>query len=313
MTKKIGIYTPYRKGGPWYWGQKLARMVNQYSNDFLALHSHRLVELLASPLIARGDIIHSVNPITFRAWSKPYVLTIKGNYLQEKDNPLSRFYPAATKAADIVTVPSHYLKKSLGLKNAKVIPNAIEIDQFKPVKLKPNTNRPINILTVTKFYFQDKAEGVLEIIKALAILKQKGYKITYTVLGAGQFLESIKAKASSYSLPINFAGFQNPQDYFPETDIFAYYSPHDNMPNAVMEAMAAGLPVISNPIGAVPEIITSRQEGVLINDNYALELERLINDVKLRRYYGQNARKRIINDFSWESIIKDWLNLYEKL
>ena len=77
--------------------------------------------------------------------------------------------------------------------------------------------------------------------------------------------------------------------------------------------MAAGLPVISNPIGAVPEIITSRQEGVLINDNYALELERLINDVKLRRYYGQNARKRIINDFSWESIIKDWLNLYEKL
>lgn len=313
MSKRIGIYTPYRKGGPWYWGQKLARMVNMYSDNFHALHSYRLAELLASPIIARGDIIHSVNPIPRKLWSKPYVLTIKGNYLQEQANPLSRFYPAAIKAADIVTVPSWYLKKSLGLKEAVIIPNAVEVERFKRTELQPTTNRPVNILTVTKFYFKDKAEGVLKIIAALANLKRKGYKIKYTILGSGQFLEPVKAKAAKYDLDVDFAGFQKPQKFFPKADLFAYYSTHDNMPNAVMEAMAAGLPVISNPIGAVPEIITNNDEGILAENNYEANLEKLVKNFDLRKQLGEKARQRIIDNFSWKAIIKDWLKLYEKL
>lgn len=315
--KKITIYTPHRVGGPWLWGKNLAEKINIYSNKFKASHEFRTINLLSTPFWTNSDIVHSVNPIPFRLWRKPYILTIKGNFYQETSNPYSRFYPMAIKNADLVTVPSLYLKGQLGLKNAVVIPNAVDLEKFSFIERgQQKSNKPIEILTVTKFYFEDKAEGVLNIIETLEeFQKISSIKFSYTVLGEGEFLEKTKEKAKNYNVKVKFAGHQNPKPHLENADIFAYYSTHDNMPNVILEAMSTGLPVITNNIGAVSEMIENNKDGIIVNDkkNYLDNISKLIQDENFRLTIGRNARKSVENRFSWKTNIQEWLKIYEKI
>ena len=198
------------------------------------------------------------------------------------------------------------------------MPNAINIAKFSEVNL---TDRDyFNILTITKFWFPEKARGLFELAQLIFNLaKDFDKRINWRIVGYGPLLEDVKKSVALLERPKNLSvqwfGYDTPQKYFSDSDIFAYFSYEDNMPIAIMEAMTSGLPVVTNKVGAVSEIIDSGHDGfiALSHQDYQNILLKLMSDFNLRKEIGRSARQRIKNKFSWEVILPDWINMYKKL
>ncbi len=85
-------------------------------------------------------------------------------------------------------------------------------------------------------------------------------------------------------------------EYFKRADIFILPSYAEGLPLAVIEAMAAGLPIITTPVGGIPELIEDGVEGLLIQPGDCQALARqialLLGDADLRRQLGERAQRR---------------------
>lgn len=314
QKKLILVITPRKKGGPWQWGADLVNELNQNS-EFRAEHIFKIRDKLFSPFRSGVKLIHTTNPLVFSILLRPIILTVHGKI---HSSFWKFFYWLGYIRASVTTVPSEFLKKSLQLKKAVVIPNAVNLSKFSETNF---SNRDFfNILTVTKFWFPDKAKGLIELARIiLNLAKDFDKKINWRIVGSGPLLEDVKKSVSTLDKPKNvnvqWFGFDLPQKYFSDSDIFAYFSYEDNMPIAVMEAMASGLPVVTNKVGAVGEIIDSGENGFITSNHqdYQNTLLKLMNDFDLRKNIGETARKKIEKNFNWKVILPKWIELYKKL
>jgi glycosyltransferase involved in cell wall biosynthesis len=84
--------------------------------------------------------------------------------------------------------------------------------------------------------------------------------------------------------------------YFQRADIFILPTYAEGLPIAVLEAMAAGLPIITTPVGGIPELIEDGVDGLLIQPGdvqaLAARIALLLGDAELRRQLGQRAQRR---------------------
>lgn len=314
FRKKLAlVITPRIKGGPWQWGGNLVSELNK-TKEFEANRIFSVKDKILSPFSFGIKIIHTTNPLAWSVFFRPLILTIHGrpsNWLWHF------FYRIGYWRASATTTPSEFLKKNLKLGKALVIPNAIDISKFDEAVL---TERDFfNILTVTKFWFPGKTRGLFELAQMIFNLtKDFDKRVNWRIVGSGPLLEEVKKSIAALEKPKNLTvqwfGFDIPQKYFSDSDIFAYFSYEDNMPIAIMEAMASGLPVVTNEVGAVSEIIDNGRDGFIADshENYQNLLLKLINNFKLRREIGRAARNKIKEKFSWEVILPKWLELYNK-
>ncbi len=314
QKKLILIITPHKKGGPWNWGADLVNELNKNS-EFRAEHIFKIRDKFLSPFKPGVKLIHTTNPLAFSFLFRPIILTIHGKI----HGPFWKFFYWLSRfRASAVTIMSEFLKKSLSFKEAVVIPNAIDLSKFSKVNL--ISRDFFNILTVTKFWFPDKAKGLVELARIIFnLVKDFDKKISWRIVGFGPLLEDVKKSVGTLDKPKNinvqWFGFDLPQKYFSDSDIFAYFSFEDNMPIAIMEAMASGLPVVTNKVGAVNEIINSGRDGfiTLNHQDYQNTLLKLMNDFDFRKNIGEAARKKIEENFNWKVILLKWIELYKKL
>ncbi len=314
QKKLILLITPHKKGGPWQWGADLVGELNK-TERFEAKHIFTLREKFLSPFNFKNRILHTTNPLAFSFLMRPLILTIHGKI---HGNFWKFFYWLGSRRASVITMPSEFLKNSLNIKNAVVIPNAIDTENFSEVA--PEERDYFNILTVTKFWFPNKAKGLFELaVIIFNLAKDFDKRINWRIVGYGPLLEDVKKSVMSLEKPKNlnvqWFGEDTPKKYFSDSDIFAYFSYEDNMPIALMEAMASGLPTVTNKVGAVAEIINSGIDGFISKDSqdYQNILLKLMNDFTLRREIGKSARQKIKNEFSWEVILPNWIEIYKKL
>ncbi len=101
------------------------------------------------------------------------------------------------------------------------------------------------------------------------------------------------------------------------SDVMLNLSDMEGMSNTIMEAMAAGLPVVATAVGGTPELIEEGREGYLVPaagaDAAAERLARLAHDAEARRRMGEAGRRRIGTEFSIEKMAGSYLALYEDL
>ncbi|MGQ9628536.1 MAG: glycosyltransferase family 4 protein [Anaerolineae bacterium] len=306
---KVSLLTPIRKGGPYSWGADLTYVLNR--NGVLAKHVHSLPMLLKSCFYQDGDIVHTTVPIPFKLWETPTVFTIHADYTIEQ-NMWQRFCPKTIAQASAITTPSHYLKQRLGLERAAVIPNAIFPERFKPVEHREK--EVLNLVTVTNFHFLDKARGLINIAQILERVQNKYFK--YTVIGGGIYLKRVKEEVTKRPVSVQFTGFlTDPKQALAQSDIFLYYSCQDNFPIVILEAMACGLPVITNDVGAVKEVVESEKDGYIApsDDAYLGYLLNLLGDARLRAKIGEAARKAVETKFDWAKIVDEYIKIYQAL
>jgi glycosyltransferase involved in cell wall biosynthesis len=114
---------------------------------------------------------------------------------------------------------------------------------------------------------------------------------------------------------VHFLGFRSDvAEVLNAFDVFVLPSLYEGLPNAVLEAMACGLPVVATKVDGTPEAVIDGQSGILVPpaDPKRLEeaLVRVLSDAPLRRRLGRGARKRVETDFALGGQIESFLRLY---
>lgn len=214
---------------------------------------------------------------------------------------------------DKIVVPSQFLVDvfaKYGLK-AEVVYNFVDTEKFKFKKRQKL--RPI-FLSNRNF---EAYYNVGCIIRAFAEITKVVHEAQLTVAGFGSEESKLKQLVIDLDLKnVKFVG-RIPNDEMPKlydsADIYLNASTVDNMPLSLIEAFAAGIPVVSSNAGGIPYLITHEKNGMLIamNDckSLANEAIRLLNDKDL----AQNIIKLAHLDsekYEWQKVKKDWVDFY---
>jgi glycosyltransferase involved in cell wall biosynthesis len=163
----------------------------------------------------------------------------------------------------------------------------------------------IHLATVARL---DPVKGHLHTLAAIARARQAGVKINYSIAGGGSYESAIVSKINELSLSdcVKLTGTLSESEVcslLSEADVFVLssFGSGEAWPVSVMEAMGAGLPVISSDIGATSEMIVSGVDGILVpqKDEAAIcsSLCLLANDVQVRAQMGHAARRTACQRF----------------
>jgi glycosyltransferase involved in cell wall biosynthesis len=130
----------------------------------------------------------------------------------------------------------------------------------------------------------------------------------------------LRAAAQSLGIErsVRFTGsVGNVPDYLRAADAFAFPTENDAFPSSVVEAMAAGLPVVATPVGAIAEMIEDGESGLLVEprDSAGLEraLLRVLEDAMLARRLGERAWQVVQERYAGERIAGQYADLFRRI
>ncbi len=164
-------------------------------------------------------------------------------------------------------------------------------------------------------------KGTFDLIEALARLIPV-YPEMKLVLGGDGALNAARTRAAALGVAANVEtlGWVRGQDKYAllaRSSVYVLPSYNEGLPMSVLEAMAAGLPVVSTTVGGIPEAVTNGVEGYLVppGDVAALaeRLGCLLGDEDLRRRMGEAARLKVEVLFSAERIVPQIEEIYREL
>lgn len=162
----------------------------------------------------------------------------------------------------------------------------------------------------------DPIKGIDFLIKTLARVND----VILVVVGDGPELRALEMLAGDLGVAerICWAGYRRDVPrLLPAFDILVQSSLYEGLPNTVLEAMAAGLPVIATNVGGTSEAVVDGLTGVLVppRDSSALAeaMVMLLSDQNLRHGMGKAGRERVVSHFAVRHMIEQTEQLYEQL
>ena len=195
-----------------------------------------------------------------------------------------------------------------------IIPNGIDLDTYQaPVR---DWSIP-RLLSAGRIVHQ---KGLDLAMRALGGLKELGWE--WHIAGDGPQLQGLRALAKQLGIDhrVFFLGWQSRQElmeYYRRVNVFLFPSRHEGMPNALLEAMASGLPVIASCIAGNEELVVDGETGYLVaSENVeALQtaLKKLLTDALRREQMGLASRQHVEANYSWESTAQQYALLLEKV
>ncbi|TMC55084.1 MAG: glycosyltransferase family 4 protein [Chloroflexi bacterium] len=220
--------------------------------------------------------------------------------------------------ADAIVTPSGFLATAGGTYDhvLRIIPNVIDLAAC------PFRQR--NRLRARLFWMRSfhRTYNPLMALRVLERVRSVYPDATLVMAGQDKGLEGMVHKeAARVGLDgaARFVGFLNPAAKVREgdaADIFINTSSVDNLPGAVIEACAMGLPVVSTAVGGVPYLLTDNETGLLVPDNdsnaMAQAVTRLLGDPALATRLSSNGR-RVAERFCWEQVGRQWEELFAQL
>lgn len=191
-------------------------------------------------------------------------------------------------------------------KEIKVIPNGIDVDEFKPLRSKKRGKR-IRVVSVGRLITRKGYEYLIEALKG-----KKNFELS--IIGEGDLLEDLKKLASENSVKVTFLGridHESMPQILNKNDIFCLPSLNEGMSNAVLEAMACGLPVITTDTGGSKELI--KGNGFIVEKRSVVELKKALEkfekDVELIGSMGKVSRS-LAEEMSWKNVAEAYKRVY---
>ncbi|MBI2358975.1 MAG: glycosyltransferase family 4 protein [Deltaproteobacteria bacterium] len=199
----------------------------------------------------------------------------------------------------------------------RVIHSGIDPDCFRAMAECPSAPGEIVIGTVAAL---EERKGHRFLLQAAAVLKAQGHRVRYRLAGEGTQMEPLKkiVVQSGLESDVEFAGFVTDiPKFLSSVDLFVLPSLYEGLGISVLEAMAAGKPVVASRTGGIPEIVMDRVTGVLVppQDPQALAraIAELVSHNGLRRMMGEKGRERVLKDFTLAEMAKKNENFYYEL
>ena len=102
-------------------------------------------------------------------------------------------------------------------------------------------------------------------------------------------------------------------NWYSKGDIFVYPSLYENFGQPILEAAAAGLPIVSTSVGVAKEIIQDGETGFLVagDDQEIADRITQLADNNLRMKMGNALKKKVRNLYGWQKIIDQYMDVYQ--
>jgi len=211
-------------------------------------------------------------------------------------------------------------RRFYGLDCSAVVPNGIPVDSYSRLQHDRERWRQREGFARDAVLFTcvgrlETQKNPLLLLKAFAALQQP--RAHLVLLGEGDLQGAILEfiRRQGLETRVHLLGKRNEvAAWLAASDVFVLASSWEGNPLAVMEAMAAGLPVISTAVGGVPELVEQGSSGILVApaDDPALTqaMACLLDDPEKRKVMGTNAHARAVASFGLQRMAEGYAQLY---
>jgi glycosyltransferase involved in cell wall biosynthesis len=217
---------------------------------------------------------------------------------------------------------SHILKEDLvsnyGLPPEKltVVFNGVDTDFFQPSPTGRPQGPPV-LLSVGRLV-ADKDHNTL--LGAFGHLSNRHPEAELWLVGNGPRRQVLEQKVQDLGLSGRvkiLPGENDLRRFYQQADLFVLSSQVEALPNVVLEAMAAGLPVVATRVGGVSEAVVPEATGLLVSPQdvtgLAAALGRLLDEPDTRRTMGQQGRERVLEHFSFPAMVRHHEEVWARL
>ena len=260
-------------------------------------------------------------------FKKPVIVSARGSDINQFQTfpVIRKFLLFTLKKADKVITVSKALKEtmvSLGVPGNKVfvIPNGVDADKFYPfdkaeakAQLKLSNKRVI--LSVGNLTHN---KGFDLVIRAFHLLKNDSNRdpLYLVIVGEGGRKESLQVLINSLQLQksVHLAGVV-PQDrlfyWYSAADMLCLASEREGWPNVLLESLSCGTPVVATKVGGIPEIIRSKEVGIL-TDRTSESLASGMGKC-LRQSWDSEVLRSYAGGHSWEKVAQSVIDVFESV
>jgi glycosyltransferase involved in cell wall biosynthesis len=199
-----------------------------------------------------------------------------------------------------------------------VIPNWVPARDPKPRGARP-PGSPLRIATTARLV---PRKGLEVLIDAIARASDQGAALHCTIIGDGPLRMALEERVMSAGAAdhVSFAGALHAgglRAALAGADVFVLASEEEGMPLSLLEAMAAGCPVVATPVGGVPDAVADGVNGLLVPPRdpgcLARALRGLASDAQARTSMGQVSRSRYLERYTEAAVWPRWEALYDSL
>lgn len=181
--------------------------------------------------------------------------------------------------------------------------NGVENRSIESKGRKRDERKPLEICCVASITNRKGQHFIVEALKAM----EKKPSVHFTFVGDGSDRPALEEMVKSNGLQefVTFAGVTNDVDSFlSRSDAYILPSEDEGLPMAILEAMRAALPIISTPVGGIPELLTDGYNGVMIEPSAEslVDLMQRIDDFDWI-VMGKNSRKLFEEKFTVEKMV----------
>jgi|YelNatPaOPRAMG01_1025707.scaffolds.fasta_scaffold00005_3 glycosyltransferase involved in cell wall biosynthesis len=318
----------------------------EYYGGWYATHLP-LLKLLEEP-IPEADLYHALSTgyagllaaVAKLRTRRPMLLTELGVYVKEREreiyggdavtgsqrqmwsNVLRGLARIAYDQADLIISPcerSRNLQLSLGAAGEKtrIIPNGIQVDKFNG--LRPGDRQPIPHIGFVGRVVPDK--DVRTFIRAGRIIKDAFPSAEFSVIGPMDedpgYSSQCQELAASLGLSdcMRFLGRQDVLEYYPQLDLVLLTSIKETQPRVLMEAMCAGIPVVSTDVGDARDLLYPEWPVVPPKDPESLARAaiQILSHPEQARQLSETARQRVVQRYDIRKLTEQYAVLYRSL
>lgn len=274
------------------------------------------------------DLIHahyasSYGLLAYLSRFRPYIVSAWGSDIYDfpEKNFINRFLLklvlcSANEVCSTSVAMSKEIKNLFKNIDVNIIPFGIDSNIFVPNK---TPNKKFVVGTIKSIEEHNGIDCIVEAARNIIYKYKK--EIDFLIVGSGSLEKKMKEKVKKYNLNNNFkfTGFvphENVKEYYHKLSIFIAVSTRESFGVSILEAAGCEIPSITSNVGGLNEVNINNETGIIINADdphqLAESIVKLYEKDSLRKKFGFNARKNVIENFNWNDNVNSMISLYEK-
>ena len=273
--------------------------------------------------LSKASVIRDVPLILFAklAQKKMIIHLHGGDYLTKNHVPawmsglLKKIFSGKTQVIVLSSMEANLIEKKYNSKNVKILPNCVDLTDTKKIARNNDVKTIVNILFIGRITVE---KGLDYIADALNNLQQQQLSFKFYMAGTGPdeklYIEKFTKMLGNR---FEFRGIVSGNDkvnLYKLCNIFLLPSLFEGLPMSLLESMSFGLIPIVTPVGSIKDVIVNGKNGIIVNDNPAIEIANaiklLVNDEVLMNQLSENAAGYIQQNYNPEKYIGELIKIY---
>lgn len=307
---------PFKDIRAYFW---LKRKMRKLEIDIVHTHTSKagVIGRLAAYSLNTPVIIHSTHGLIYNVDAN--IPGVKGRIAISIFKRLEIFVGKFT--SHLITLSENETGDAIKLKlinssAVSAVSNGILLDSFSKIKREPNSWKSRHVrLGIAGRLNAEKGHDIL--IRAVRNLCEKFPGISLKIAGDGPLLKDLQSLVNECGLSENviFCGFlEDMAAFLEEIDIFVLSSHYEGFGIVLVEAMAAGLPIVATDVGGVREVLNDGQNSIIVpsgsEGELTLGIEYFLQNPSIAYDYGRHGREAAIKKYSLSKMVDAHRDIY---